>query len=241
MRAAMQPIKRSILCASMLLALSVAPLNAQIRMELGGSERTSDLTPAQRAFTDAYLAAATGSDINRYKPLLHPRTRACMSAANADYFETTFKHRVNKVAMSPKTSVETLPDTVPFLKMFERNGYHFPARPTHAIHIDIATTGPTLFTISAFSALENGTWYEILPCPTAKALEVMRKSQARSDSVSARAKKLVQELRDPLRGEILALLKKDQSIRAAKRYAAVANVDLNTARLVVDALEKLGR
>jgi hypothetical protein len=225
----------------MLLASAVAPLNAQIRMDLGGRDKTSDLTPAQRVFADAYLAAVTGSDVNKYKALLHPRTRACMNAENADYFSSIFKRRINKVPLSPKTSVETLPDTVPFLKMFEDHGYHHPVQPTHAIHIDIATTGNSLFSISAFSVLENGKWYEILPCPTAKALEQMRITRARNDSITARAKVLAQELRDPLRAEILALLKDDQSIKAGKRYAEVEKVDYNTARLVIEALEKSGR
>ena len=234
-------LKLSFVCASLLLASAGAPLHAQVRIDLGGRDKTSDLTPAQRAFADAYLAAVTGSDVNRYKALLHPRTRACMSAENADYFNSIFKRRINKIPLSPKTSVETLPDTVPFLKVFEAQGYHNPVRPTHVIHIDIATTGNSLFSISAFSALENGRWYEILPCPTAKALEQMRISRARNDSIAARAKVLAHELRDPLRAEILALLKQDESIKAGKRYAETAKVDYNTARLVVEELEKLGR
>lgn len=237
----MHPISTALLCASLLLASGVTPLDAQLRIKLGGSEPTSDFTPAQRAFADAYLAAATGRDIERYKALLHPRTRACMSAANADYFDAIFKRRVNNVPMSPKTSVETLPDTVPFLQMFEAQGYRMPVRPTHAFHIDIATTGSKLYGISAFSALEKGVWYEVIPCPTAEALEAMKKGKARSDSVKARAKTLAAELRDPLRSEILGLVKKDETIKAMKRYAEVAKVDITTAKLVVDELEKPGR
>lgn len=237
----MQRPFRSILCTAILFATTASTVGAQVlRINLGG-DTTSILTPAQRAFNDRYLAAVTGPDIERYKALLHPGTRACMSAANADYFEVIFKRRVNNVATSPKVSVETLPDSVSLLKAFEAHGYLYPIRPTHAFYMDLVSTGPKQSSIAAFAVLDKNTWYEVIPCPTPKALDLMRKSKARDDSVSARARTLLGDLRDPLRAELLALLKQDLSVSAKKKYAEVAKVDMTTAVRVVDGLKELGR
>jgi hypothetical protein len=237
----MRSIDKTALYATILLASTIAPLNAQLRVKLGESEPTTELTPAQRAFTTAYIAAVTGPDISRYKALLHPGSRACMNPANAEYFETMFKRRTAQVAKSPKVSVQTVPDTVGLIRMMEASGLVYPARPTHAFHIDLVSTGPKQLTFSAFSVLEKGRWYEIVPCPTAKALEMMKAARARNDSLSARAKQLLKDLRDPLRGELLALLKDGQSSTAKMKYAEAAKVDLPTAVRVVNGLEELGR
>jgi hypothetical protein len=39
--------------------------------------------------------------------------------------------------------------------------------------------------IAAFAARANGNWYEILPCPSAKALADMRQAQRKDEAESA--------------------------------------------------------
>ena len=74
-------------------------------MKLGDAEPTTVLTKAQREFAESYLAAVTGSEIDHYKWLLHPSTRACMNAENADYFNMIFQRRVKKDSANPRLSV----------------------------------------------------------------------------------------------------------------------------------------
>ncbi len=153
-------------CLAVLLAASGAsPLRAQITLHMGDSSATTDMTPSQRAFAQAYLTAATGSDIERYKVLLHPGTRACMNKDNADFFDVIFKRRVGHVAVSPRLSVEKIPAKFEMFDAMTARGWIYPVRPTHIFHIEVASKGTKLSEIMAFGALDKGAWYEVLPCP----------------------------------------------------------------------------
>jgi hypothetical protein len=230
----MRRTKRWLVLTTLLTAFSASPLAAQIHF--GDVPATTDLTPSQRTFAQAYLSAVTGPDIERYKVLLHPATRACMNADNADFFATIFKRRVGHIAVSPRLSVEKLPEKFEMLDAMNANGWIYPVRPTHVFHIEVASKGTNLSEISAFGVLDKGAWYEVLPCPTAKVLADMRVRQQKNDAEAAKARQLAASMKDPLRAEILALLKQDKPVSAAKRYAEVMHVDLTTATGVVDAL-----
>lgn len=223
---------------SILIASAALPLNAQIGMQFGDAPATTVLTTSQRTFAESYLAAVTGSDIERYKRLLHPATRACMNKDNADYFKTIFDRRVGKDATNPVLSVERLPAKFAMIDAMDARGWKYDVRPTHAFHIDLVSTGPKQSAIAVFSALDAGVWYEVLPCPNGKALIDMRQAKLRDEAEWAKARKLAGSLRDPLRGEVLAFLKQDRPVSAAKRYSEGAHVDLTLASRVVDVLEK---
>jgi hypothetical protein len=78
----------------------------------------------------------------------------------------------------------------------------------------------------------------VLPCPSAKSLDLIRETKHRAAADSVKALVLADSLQEPLRGELRALLTDSGSVTAAKRYSDVAQVDLATARRVVSALEK---
>jgi hypothetical protein len=229
---------RSLASISILIASSALPLNAQIGMHFGDAPATTVLTTSQRTFAESYLAAVTGSDIERYKLLLHPATRACMNKDNADYFNTIFDRRVGKDTINPVLSVEKLPEKFAMLDVMNARGWKYDVRPTHAFHIDLVSTGPKQSALAVFSALDAGVWYEVLPCPNGKALIDMRQAKLRDEAEWAKARKLARSMRDPLRGEVLALLKQDRPVSAAKRYSVDAHVDLTLASRVIDVLEK---
>src|SRR5688500_14197162 len=107
------------------------PLGAQNRSSEG---RTLAITPAQRTFGQDYVAAVRSPDIERYKKLLHPRTRACVNNDNADFFKSIFERRVDRIVKNPSFSIEKVRDP----KMFSAarsNGLNYPARPSHVLHI----------------------------------------------------------------------------------------------------------
>lgn len=234
----MRRAQLSLVLAVLLVASASSPLRAQISTRLGDSAATTNLTPSQRTFGQAYLTAVTGSDIERYKLLLHPATRACMNADNADFFALIFKRRVGHVAVSPRVSVEKIPEKYEMFDAMSAHGWIYPVRPTHIFHIEVASRGTHLSEIMAFGALDKGAWYEVLPCPSAKALGDMRVSQQKDAAETAKAHELAASMRDPLRAEMLAFLKADQPVSAAKRYAEVTHVDLTLASRVVDALSE---
>jgi hypothetical protein len=52
----------------------------------------------------------------------------------------------------------------------------------------------------------------------------------------AKARDLAASIQEPLRAEMLALIKGDRQMSAAKRYSDATHVDFSMARRVVDAL-----
>lgn len=233
----MRRAKSSFVLTTILTALAASSLGAQGNMHFGDTPATTDLTPAQRTFAEAYLAAVTGSDIERYKRLLHPATRACMNKDNADYFDQIFKRRVGKVAASPRLSVEKLPENFDMFDAMNARGWIYAVRPTHAFYIELATRGVSQSSIPVFGALDKGAWYEVLPCPSAQALGDLRLEEQKNDPETAKVRELAASMRDPLRAEVLALLKAEKPVRAAKRYAEAMHVDLTLAARVVEALD----
>jgi hypothetical protein len=234
----MRSTGKSLTLASILIASAALPLNAQISVHFGDVPATTVLTTSQRTFAEAYLAAVTGSDLERYKLLLHPATRACMNKDNADYFKTIFDRRVGKTASKPVLSVEKLPEKFEMIDAMSARGWKYDVRPTHAFHIDLVSTGNNQSALVAFSALDAGVWYEVLPCPNGKALIDMREAKLRDEAQWARARGLAASLRNPLRAEVLEFLKQDRPVSAAKRYSEGAHVDLTLASRVIDVLEK---
>lgn len=212
------------------------PVAAQNRAR--NSEPTPKLvmTPAQRTFAQEYIAAITSTDIERYKRLLHPRTRACMTPANADFFNAILARRVDRVAKNPHLSVRKLKDRG--MNSARSNGLAYPDRPSHAFEINLVSSAPKQNAIIAFAVRVNGIWHEVLPCPSAKSLEVMKEAKLRSVADSVKARQVTDTLQDPLRAELLALLLDEGAASAAQRYSSVAQIDLVMARRILKALEQ---
>jgi hypothetical protein len=164
----MRRVQHSLVLVTLFSVLAASSLSAQMR--IGDAPTRTDLSPSERTFAEAYLTAVTGSDIERYKLLLHPKTRACMSKENAAFFEPILKRRVGRVPVNPRLSIETLPAKFAMFDYMSARGYVYPVRPTQLFHIEVVSTGSNQSEIGAFAALENGSWYEVLPCPSAKAI-----------------------------------------------------------------------
>jgi hypothetical protein len=224
------------LLVAILIAHAASALHAQV-VELGKNKRTN-LTPSERIFAESYLKAVTGPDVERYTVLLHPATRACMANKdNAEFFADITNNRVNRPTASPKLAVEDLAPGFPMFDLLGKQGYVYPVRPTKAFDIDLETSGTRSVTIMAFSIFESGHWYEVLPCPTAKVLADMKENKKKNEVENAKARELVAKLKDPLRAEMLGLIKQGFTISAGKRYSDSMHVDLTTGYRVAKILE----
>src|ERR1700694_4905391 len=130
----MSRTRSSFLLTTILTVFATSALGAQSRSRFGDTWPTTDQTPSQSTFANAYLAAVTGSDIERYKKLLHPATHACMNSDNADYFKKIFDRRVGRAAPNARLSVETLPAKFAMFDALTAQGWVYNVRPTHAFH-----------------------------------------------------------------------------------------------------------
>ena len=219
------------------IAGAASPLAAQDLIRAGEKSPALQMTPAQQTFANAYVSAITGTDIERYVRLIHPRTRACINAENADFYNKIFERRVRRVAKNPRFSVEKVKDAAMFSPT-RTNGLNYPSRPSHVIHINLISSGSKQYAISAFVVRENGIWYEVLPCPSAKSLVMMREANRRDAEENLKARAMADSLQEPLRTELVNLLQAEGPVSATKRYAEVTQVDITLARRVVKALEK---
>jgi hypothetical protein len=209
------------------------PAGAQNRVRATDA-RPLTITPAQRTFGQDYVAAVRSPDIERYKKLLHPRTRKCINSDNADFYKSIFERRIDRFVKNPSFSVERVRDP----KMFSAarsNGLNYPARPSHVLHI---TLNPQGGKVSAYIVREAGLWYEVLPCPSSRSLDMMREAQRRDAAETVRARALADSIDAPLRAELLAILQEEGPVVATKRYAEATQAEPALARRVVKALEK---
>lgn len=218
-------------------AAAATRVEAQELVRAGEASPTLQMTPAQQTFANAYVSAITGTDIERYIRLIHPRTRACINAENADFFNKIFERRVRRVAKNPRFSVEKVRDASRFSPA-RNNGLNYPSRPSHIIHINLISSASKQYAISALVVRENGLWYEVLPCPSAKSLVMMREAQRKDAEENLKARAMADSLQEPLRTELVNLLQAEGPVSATNRYAEATQVDITLARRVVKALEK---
>ncbi len=222
-----------------MIAALAAPLGAQKGPRANEPAAKLVMTPAQRTFAQDYLAAIKSPDVERYKRLLHPRTRACITPTNDEFFNTIFQRRVGRFAKNAQFSVRKVKGAS-LVTSARNSGLSYPERPTHAIQIDMIPNHANNYAIVALVVRENGIWYEVLPCPSPKGLEAVREAKARAAADSAAAQAMADSLQGPLRIEVLTLAQDSGSVSAAKRYAEAVQIDLAMARRVVKALLEQG-
>ena len=168
--------------------------------------------------------------------LVHPRSLACITDDNRDFFHELFARDVRRPLDGPfrVASVAILSAAAPPLIPSELGAY--PVPPTHRIQIDV-TTGPTSsVTVIRDLKVHDGVWLVVVPCPTAEGLEVFRAATRRTAEQETRATALVEELREPLRSELTSLLREGRRVDAMKRYSEASGEDLTMAKRVVDLL-----
>lgn len=239
----MHRIVRSFEVALAYAAIVAAPAAGQATsIRFGGSEPTTELTASQRRFVDSLLPAIAGGDQTRYERLVHPASLACRNKDNEEVFAEQLTRRQGVVAeRRPRVTIQELPPQMAFFEYMAKNGYPSPVRPTHAIHVDLGQIGNKDRSLVAFVASQGGGWYEVFPCPTPAAVTQFRARKAREAEEQAKANELLTTLRNPLRGEIVALLNGGQKIGAIKKYQEATGVDLAMAKRVIEALQSSTR
>ena len=196
---------------------------------------------SHRIFVAEYVAAVNARDAERFRRLVHPRSLACITDANRDFYDDwvarIFRHTL------PDTyrlaSVRTIPANAPALVPPGMAVYPLP--PTHQIQIDAETGANRSLSIILQVTPSAGAWLQVMPCPTTEGLNAFRAARKANAAQGARAKDLAAALQEPIRGEISALVKAGKKIDAIKHYQAASGEDLTTAKSVVEALEAGGR
>jgi hypothetical protein len=190
---------------------------------------------------ERYVAAVVARDGDNLKKLMHPASLACMSEANRDYFDFLASQDLRYASAfgGGYTLSSFAPLDAQTSAMTEMGGLvRNPVPPTHQFQIDTPFDASNRsVTVMRMAAQTNGTWFIVTGCPTTEGLAFFRERMAAGDKQQARARALADELNDPLRSEIRALLAQHNRIEAIKRYGAASGVDTTTATQVIDVLE----
>jgi len=183
--------------------------------------QNAPLTPEQQAFVERYVEAVRAKDVGRLKALAHPRSLACIQPETASFYDDVFASRTRQPAGAQyAASVQTI---APGQSLMMEGDVTYPVRPTHWVQV----------------VAERGTWLEVLPCPTPATLAKYRAAKATATTQEQRAKELVANLKDPLRGELRQLLRDGRKVSAIMRYNQEAGEDLSVARRVIELLSEL--
>jgi hypothetical protein len=189
-----------------------------------------------------FVDAVGSKSPERLKALAHPKSLACMTAQNQEFYDSIFSRQSKyTVPANYKTAVEPVARNQGLL--FE-NELVYPLRPSHELQIHFKTENTESFsgtTVVLLVVYDAGRWYEVLPCPGPDTIAKMRVHKEESAKQDRKAQQLAANLSDPLRAELMDLLKKGQRVSAMKRYAAASGEDLTMANRVVDLLAPRAR
>ncbi|HKR26017.1 MAG TPA: hypothetical protein VJS11_01135 [Acidobacteriaceae bacterium] len=200
--------------------------------ELKRMESYTHVPPDVKAFAAQYVAAWNAKDMGRLVSLNLPESRACITPATKPVYEQSMRAQWHD-PITPDYTLMLMPVNEGNLKAFVQD-LHFPVKPERELHIDWQYPG-TMDSGQAVVYLvrQNGRWMGDFPCMTAKAIRDFNDDAADREKYKAMAA----GIKEPLRGELLAMLQKHQSGEAAERYKTATGCDMGTAMRVIFALD----
>lgn len=218
-------MKQTISTAIFVLALAFA-------VALNVSAQNPAVPPDIKAFAAQYVAAFNSKDQTRLLSLNLPQSRACITPQNKDVYNSALFMQMRDIVPS-NYMLSLMPVNESNLKALAAEEY-FPVKPERELHIDYqypnTNDGGQLI---IWLVRPNGRWIGDFPCMTAQGIKHYR------DNAAAREhyKTLAAAIKDPLRSQLLAMLRKHETGEAEERYQKSTGSDIRTSMLVINALQ----
>ena len=190
------------------------------------------VSPDVKAFAAQYVAAYNSKNRERLLSLYLPESRACITPENKDVYDeiaslNTHDHVPPGYLLS-FTSVNQSNLNALAAQM------HFTVKPERELHIDYqypnTNDGGQLI---LWLVRRNGSWLSDFPCMTEAGIKDFR------DNAAARKHyvDLAAAIKEPLRSQLIAMLRQHQLGEASERYQKATGSDVHTAMRVVYALQ----
>ncbi len=161
------------------------------------------LTDAQRQFAAAFVSAANAKDAGAMRKMVIAQSLSCYNKDTEPYLDRWIKTRRDrtvppdyKVSFSPYGGFQGSK----FIVM--------PVQPTDMMQIDFVAPGGQKTSLFNTVRWEQGRYYLVAPCLTAKGAEHLKTEQAKHADRSKKAHEAYAKLQDPLRSQLVDLLKK---------------------------------
>lgn len=215
---------RCILCVSVLVVLAGHRAQAQ-----------DQPSPAEaKAFAAQYVAAMNAKDVARVLTFFHPKSVACITPDTKDYYDGAMKVSVSE-SIPANYTFSVMAVNEDNLKAIESMA-RFPVKPTSELHIDYQQ-GDDAGSVVLWLARENGRWFADQPCATEQTLKEFRDGAAARKEAMARYKSLADSIKDPLRSDLIAMLRKHETGSATDRYHKASGQDMKTSMFVINELK----
>jgi hypothetical protein len=200
----------------------------------GSARGQSQVSQAEaKAFVTEYVAAFDSKDAGRLHALYDSRSRACLTGEGKDFYDTmqAFLWR-NPIPEKYTFTVSALNDTN--MKAVESFG-QFALKPTRELHIDYQQ-GDDVGSIVIYLVRENGRWRADQPCASEQSLKQFRDNEPARKEREAHFKSLADAIQEPVRSQLIALLRDHKTAQAIDRYKESSGQDGQTAMLVINQL-----
>lgn len=186
-----------------------------------------------KGFVTEYVAAFDAKDAVRLQALYDSKSRACLAGEDKDYYDFTLLVMWrDPIPANYKYTVSAVDEGN--LRAVESFGW-FPRKPERELHIDYQQ-GEDSGTVIVYLVQENGRWFADQPCPTEKTVKEFRDDAPARKEREAHYKSIADGIREPLRSQLVALLREHKTGQAIERYKEASGQDGQTAMLVVDQL-----
>ena len=205
-------------------------------LEVGSARaQTAQGVPGDvKNFVTQYVAATNAKDTARLRSFLYPKSLACIMPENKDYYDAMASHIGEPIPPNYKFSV--MPVNEGNLKALEDMGQRWTVKPMQELHIDYQQ-GDDVGSYIVYLVHENGRWFQDFPCATDAAIKQYRDNAVANEAALAHYKALAADIKDPLRSELLGLLRAHETGRATDRYHEATGQDYKTSMYVMNELK----
>jgi hypothetical protein len=188
-----------------------------------------------RAFAAQYVAAMNSKDPARLRAMYHSKSVACITPQTKAFYDEVTAMDFDEPIGAGYT-VSLLPVNENNVKALSQSQV-FPVKPLNELHID-SQQGEDGSTTIVWLARENGRLVGDFPCATEAALKQWRDEAPQRAEFQARYKAMAAGIQQPLRSQLIAMLREHNTSSAIDRYHAASGQDEQTSMLVINALKQ---
>ena len=186
-----------------------------------------------KAFVAQYVAAFNAKDMARMHALYHPKSLACITPENKSFYDDEMAARWRDPIPANYT-FKISPLNENNLKAIEQFGA-FPVRPGQELQINYQQ-GFDGGVMVIYLVRENGRLFDDYPCVSEQYVRQYRDDADAREKRAAHFKALAAAIKEPLRSQLIALLREHNTPEATKRYKEATGQDSATSMRVIDAL-----
>jgi hypothetical protein len=186
-----------------------------------------------KAFVAQYVDAFNAQDASRLESLYDSQSQDCITAEDKDFYDAALRAmwRDPIPANYTFTVSEVNQNNLKAIETFGR----FPEKPERELHIDYQQ-GDDSGTVIVYLVHENGRWAADQPCATEETLKQFRDDAPERKKREAHYQSLANIIQEPLRSQLIALLREHKTGEAVERYKKASGQDSQTAMFVMNRL-----